>query len=103
MEETPPPLPVKVRRVTTCNQRTSYTSPASTPNHTPSHTYHQLGDELLAQGLLGDLPPVPLRMESIPGVKTVLGQDTPPPKPPRNDRPISTEIVSRSYEIDLST
>ena len=37
---------------------------------------------------------MPVRMESIPGVKTALVQDTPPPKPPRNDRPPSIEVVS---------
>lgn len=43
------------------------------------------------------LPPVPMRMESIlgPGVKTVLGQETPPPKPPRNDRPEVVRVGRR--------
>ncbi len=48
----------------------------------------------MVRGVGGNFPPVPLRMESIPGVKTALGQETPPPKPPRNDRPNSAELVS---------
>lgn len=37
----------------------------------------------------GLLPPVPMRMESIPWVKSALVVESPPPKPPRTDRPFN--------------
>lgn len=101
-EEVPPPLPVKVRRPTVGSlggQRGSISSPTTTPTHA---TYQLVGYSARADGLVdypggriaaANLPLVPMRMESIPGVKTVLGQDTPPPKPPRSDRPNSIEMV----------
>ena len=108
--ETPPPVPIKTRR-STASQHYSITSPATTPTHSlgsshgnvfsPSHEYADGGRVPLPHGATptgakptGELPPVPLRMESIAFVKTMINQEAPPPKPPRNDRPNSAEMVS---------
>lgn len=108
-EEVPPPLPVKQYK-----RRTTVGSPQHTPTHhsyslsspVTSHgplgyitadslarsfgssAYHRMSGS--SDGMEGEqylAPPVPMRMESIPGVKNVLVQDTPPPKPPRTDVP----------------
>ena len=86
----PPPLPVKKR-----GGRGSISSPSSTPTHTPSRGPFPVTADMLIRSLdsMGlsqrssagaPLPPVPIRMESIPQFKTAMGE-TPPPKPPRTD------------------
>lgn len=84
----PPPIPSKVRGRP--GTRASISSPVTTPTHTYRMASHSESMDYpgTREGPQANLPPVPLRMESIlgPGVKTVLGQDAPPPKPPRNDR-----------------
>lgn len=91
----PPPIPVKQRKST--NQHGS-------PSHTPSHRQQVTADSLSREGSVTNggkvLPPVPMRIESIPWVKNALVQDSPPPKPPRTDRP--PDIVSMKQWLAIN-
>ena len=109
-EEMPPPLPMKQKQRrhgtsvgspqhTPTHHSHSLSSPVSTPYHSSlgynadslarsfgtSSYYRGSGSSDSFEGEQYQPPPVPMRMESIPGVKSVLVQDTPPPKPPRTD------------------
>ncbi|XP_064395436.1 rap guanine nucleotide exchange factor 1-like [Halichondria panicea] len=80
--DAPPPIPVKQRR------SVSHSSPSHTPTHRPHITADSYDPREVPPGGVGkELPPVPMRIESIPWVKNALVQDSPPPKPPRTDRP----------------
>ena len=125
-DEMPPPLPLKQKQRrhgttmgspqhTPTHHSHSLSSPVSTPYHTAqgyftadslarsfgtSSYYRGSG---LSDGFEGEqLPPVPMRMESIPGVKNVLVQDTPPPKPPRTDVHVPNAVPQVHQKCTLS-
>jgi len=93
VEETPPPLPVKKRQ-----GKSSFSSPTHTPARPPIDI-HSPPDGYLSRSLdfshvMEEGPRVPVRIESIPGLKGALVQETPPPKPPRTDRQPSSDASS---------
>ena len=123
-EQVPPPLPLKQKQR---RHGTTVGSPQHTPTHhfhslsSPVSSHGPLG-YITADSLARSFgtssyqrgsgssdgmdvhveqyqPPVPMRMESIPGVKNALVQDTPPPKPPRTDVP---NAVPQVHHFTLS-
>ena len=115
-DQVPPPIPIKQKY---CHANTA-SSPQHTPTHfhsvsSPVSTHGAMGyftaDSLArsfgtnashrgsgsSDGTDGgdqEKPPcIPMRMESIPGMKSALILDTPPPKPPRTDIPSTVSQV----------
>ena len=122
----PPPLPMKQKQRrhgtagtvgspqhTPTHHAHSLSSPISTPYHTAlgfitaetlarsfgtSSYYRGSGS---SDGFeVGEQyqPPVPMRMESIPGVKNLV-QETPPPKPPRTDVHVPNAVPQVQYSV----
>ena len=99
-EEVPPPIPLKRRG------KGPFSSPTHTPIRqpvdSPSSADRLLSKSVDSGGYLDQVPRIPVRIESIPGLKSALVQETPPPKPPRTDRPPSSEMV-RSWHYEMLT
>lgn len=106
VDNIPPPLPVKQRRATG-----HIRPPINSPTHTPAqHTTKYSGAHVTADSMprstdtpgrkqsAGELPPVPMRMESIPWVKNALVEN-PPPKPPRTDRPLNEQVRNNILQL----
>ena len=124
----PPPLPMKQKQRrhgtagtvgspqhTPTHHAHSLSSPVSTPYHTTqgfvtaeslarsfgtSSYYRGSGSSDGFEVHVGEQyqPPVPMRMESIPGVKNLV-QKTPPPKPPRTDVHVPNTVPQVQYSV----
>ena len=118
-DQLPPPIPLKQKH----RYSNTASSPQQTPTHShsvsspvsmlPTHgaagyftaeslarsfgtnSYHRgSGSSDGTDGGDQEKPPcIPMRMESIPGMKSALTLDTPPPKPPRTDIPNTVSQV----------
>lgn len=94
--EKPPPLPVKKKKQVQMNGHSSSSAdgeelPPPVPikhKKAPPTTATPTSPVESSSGSTLEAPPLPLRFQSIPGVKNAL--ETPPPKPPRTDRPTAS-------------